>query len=184
MHLILDLGLGERGAVVDAPVDRLQAAIDKAFFEKAVKGLEGAGLVIAGHGLVGLVPAAKAADALELRGLQVHVLLRISATCCEHLSDGQFQPFAAKFLFHLDLDGQSVAVEAGDVGSIKAGHGLRFDDEVLEAFVKRVAQVDGAVGVGRAVVQNVGGAASACLAQLFVETQRGPAGEAKWLIQR
>jgi hypothetical protein len=47
VHLVLDLGLGQRGAVVDAPVNRLEAAVDEAFLEEAVKGLEGAGLVVA-----------------------------------------------------------------------------------------------------------------------------------------
>ena len=94
------------------------------------------------------------------------------------------QLFAAELLVDLDLDGQAVAVPAGDVGSVEAGHGLRLHDKVFEALVERVAEVDGAVGVGRAVVEDVGGAAGAGLAQLFIEAQRGPFFEAKRLILR
>jgi hypothetical protein len=47
-----------------------------------------------------------------------------------------------------------------------------------------MAQVDGTVGIGRAVVQKVGRAALACLAQLFIEMKRGPALKPKWFILR
>ena len=88
MHLVLDFGFGQGGAVVDAPVDGLEAAVDEAFLEEAVEGLEGAGLVVAGHGFVGVVPAAEAADALELRGLQVDVFLRVGAAGIQDLRAG------------------------------------------------------------------------------------------------
>ena len=65
------------------------------------------------------------------------------------------QLLAAEFLVDLDFDGQAVAVPAGDVGRVEAGHGFGLDDEILEALVHRRAQVDGSAGVGRAVVQDV-----------------------------
>ena len=40
--LVLDLGLGEGGAVVDAPVDGLEAFVDEAVFEEVVEGLDDA----------------------------------------------------------------------------------------------------------------------------------------------
>ena len=79
MHLVLDFGVGQGGAVMGAPVDGFQPAIDEALLEEAVECLEGAGFVVAGHGFVGAVPAAEDADALELRGLQVNIFLRIGA---------------------------------------------------------------------------------------------------------
>ena len=62
-----------------------------------------------------------------------------------------------------------MAVEAWDIRGVEAGHCLGFDNEVLEALVERVAEVDGAVGVGRPVVQKVAGRALARLANLLVE---------------
>ncbi len=182
MVRVLDLGLGQCGAVVDAPVNRLESAIDEALLKEAVESLKRAGLVVAGHGFVGRVPAAKAADALELLGLQVDVLLRIGAACIQDRRNGHFELFAAQLLVDLDFDGQAVAVVAGDVGRVEAGHGFRLDHEVLEAFIQRVAQVDGPIGVGRAVVQQIGGAARAGFAQLLIEAQRGPPGQPKRLI--
>ncbi len=42
MHLVLDLGLGEGGLVVDAPEDGLQALVDEALLEEGVEGFEDA----------------------------------------------------------------------------------------------------------------------------------------------
>jgi hypothetical protein len=84
VHFVLDLGVGEGGTVVDAPVNGLEAAINKAFFEEAVEGFESASLVVAGHCFVGLIPTAETADAFELRGLEVNIFLRVGATCIQH----------------------------------------------------------------------------------------------------
>ena len=45
---VFDFGFGERRAVVDAPVDRLQAAIDVALFEEIDERVGDAGLRAAG----------------------------------------------------------------------------------------------------------------------------------------
>ena len=76
VHLVLDLGLGEGGFVVDAPVDGLEAFVDEAALEEVEEGLGDGGLVAVRHGEVGVVPAAEDADALELGALEVDVLLR------------------------------------------------------------------------------------------------------------
>lgn len=52
------------------------------------------------------------------------------------------------------FDGEAVAVPAGDVGAVVSSHELAPDDEVLERFVHEVTEVDGAVGVGGAVVED------------------------------
>ncbi len=97
----------------------------------------------------------KTPDALKLRGLQVDVFLRVGAAGIQDGRNGHLQLFAAELLVDLDLDGQAVAVVAGNVGRIEAGHGFRLDDEVLQALVQGVAEVDGAIGVRRTVVKKV-----------------------------
>ncbi len=77
-----------------------------------------------------------------------------------------------------------MAVPAGDVGGVEAGHGLGFDDEILDALVERVAEVDGAVGVGGTVVEDVFGLAGAGGADLAVEVVLLPLGEACGLVLR
>jgi hypothetical protein len=64
--LVLNLGFGEGGAIVNAPVDGLESAVDEALLKEAVEGFKSAGFVVAGHGHVGFFPAAEAPDALKL----------------------------------------------------------------------------------------------------------------------
>ena len=48
-----------------------------------------------------------------------------------------------------------MAVPAGDERSAKSGHRLVFDDDVLQYLIERVAEVDVAVGVRRAVMEDI-----------------------------
>ena len=67
------------------------------------------------------------------------------------------------------LDRQPVAVPAGDVLRVKPSELLGLDDHVLEHFVECVANVQLAIGVGRAVVQHKQGRADARCAQALVQ---------------
>jgi hypothetical protein len=75
----------------------------------------------------------------------------------------------AVFLLDIQFDRQAVAVPARHIGRVKAGQRLRLEDDVLEDLVDGMADVDVAVGVGRAVMQHPDGAALGVGAQLFVE---------------
>ncbi len=59
MLLVLDLGFGERGFVVDAPVDGAEAFVDETLLEEVVEGFDDAGFVAEGHRQVWVVPATK-----------------------------------------------------------------------------------------------------------------------------
>ncbi len=182
--LVLDFGFGERGSVVDAPVDGAQAFVDEVLFEEVVEGLDDAGLVAVRHGEVGRVPAAEDADALELGALEVDVFLRVFAAGAADGDGVHLEFFAAELLVDFDFDGETVAVPAGDVGGVEAVHGLGLDDEVLDALVEGVAEVDGSVGVGRAVVEDVFWGSGAGGADLGIQVLFLPRGEALGLIVR
>ena len=184
VHFVLDLGLGEGGAIVDAPVDGFEALVDEAVFEEGEERFGDGGLILLRHGQVGICPAAKDAEAFKLRPLEIDVLLRVLAAGATDGDGVHVQLFAAELLVDLDFDGEAVAVPAGDVGGVKAGHGLGFDDEVLDALVESVAEVDGAVGVWRAVVEDVLGCAGAGVANLAVQVFALPCGEASGLVER
>ena len=53
------------------------------------------------------------------------------------------------------FDGQTMAVPARDVAGLPAHEVAGLDDDILEDLVQCVAEMDVAVGVGRAVVQTV-----------------------------
>ena len=99
-----------------------------------------------------------------MRGLEVDILLRISSAGFENGRRGHFQLLAPQLLVYLDLDRQAVAVEARHVRRVKTSHGLRLDDKIFKALIERVAQVQGPVGVGWAIVQQVAGPPSRSLA--------------------
>ena len=181
---VLDFGFGEGGFVVDAPVDGAETFVDEFFFEEVVEGFDDAGLVAVGHGEVGGVPAAEDADALELGALEVDVFLRVLAAGAADGEGVHLEFFAAELLVDFDFDGEAVAVPAGDVGGVEAGHGFGLDDEVLDALVEGVAEVDGSVGVGRAVVEDVFGGSGAGGADLGIQVLLLPCGQAFGLVLR
>ncbi|MNI61955.1 hypothetical protein D3C73_1172480 [compost metagenome] len=67
----------------------------------------------------------------------------------------------AEFLFDLDFDRHAVTVPARHVMRVIAGHVAALDDDVLQDLVDRVADVNVAVRIGRAVVQHETGPAAA-----------------------
>ena len=166
---IFDFGFGERGFIVHAPVDGAQAFIDESVFVEGKERGEHDRLVLRIHGGVGAIEAAEYADALELGALQVEKFLGVLAAFGADVAGLHLQLFAAQFFVDFDFDGQAVAIPAGDVGGVESSHGLGLDDEILEAFVHGGAHVDGATGVGRAVVQDEAGRAFAGLADALVD---------------
>src|SRR5260370_14654822 len=63
---VFNFGFGERGAVVNGPVDGLAAAVYVTFFYEVEKSAGDSGLIIVAHRQIGIVPAAEHAKALEI----------------------------------------------------------------------------------------------------------------------
>ena len=151
--LILDLRLGEGGLVVGAPVHGLEALVDVAVLIHLAEHAHLVGLEALVHGLVGVLPVAHDAHALEAGHLAVDVFLRIVVARAAEIGDAHGLVVELLLLDDGALDGHAVVVPAGDVGRVVAAHGVGADDEVLERLVERVAHVDVTVGERRAVVQ-------------------------------
>ena len=149
--LVLDLGFGERRAAVDAPVHGLQAPVEQAVLPDAAERADLArprsrspssgrdGPSRPARPGAGSRPSGARSARRRTRG-------RARAACwargCGRASSRSV------------LDRQAVAVPAGHVGRVEARHRLGLDHDVLQDLVDRVADVDVAVGVGRAVVQD------------------------------
>ena len=80
-----------------------------------------------------------------------------------------------EFFLDLPFDRQSVTVPAGDVVGFPPRHLMRADDNVLQRLVQRRADVNIAVGVRRAVVEDELGAALSAPAQFAVQILARPA---------
>ena len=77
--LVLDLGLGQRGSAVEAPVDRLEALVQVAVLENLAERAHFVCLGLEAHGQVGVVPVAEHAEADEVLLLALDLLGRIGA---------------------------------------------------------------------------------------------------------
>ncbi len=117
-----------------------------------------------------MVPVAQHAEALERPS-------RCRSICdCANARHSARNWFASSFgaraavlLLDLQLDRQAVAVPAGDVRRVVAVHRARLHDEVFQDLVDRVADVNLAVRVRRAVVQHEARPAARDLAQLLIK---------------
>ncbi len=178
--MVLDLGVGQGGALHRAPHHGLGAAIELAGHQELVELADDLGFRAIVHGGVATGPVAQHAQALELLALHVDPLGGVGAAAGAELGLGDLvlaAALGAELFLDLPLDRQAVAVPAGHVVHVLAERELRADHEVLQQLVQRMADVDGAVGVGRAVVQHEQRRAgvAAGLAHRAVQVFRNPA---------
>jgi hypothetical protein len=164
--LVLDFGLSQRRAAIKTPVNRLQALIQIALLKDLADRANLVGFGLESHRQVGVVPFAKHAQANEVLLLTLNLLTGEGTAEFAHLVA---RDVLAVQLLDLVFDRQAVAIPARYVGRIETGQCARADNDVLEDLVHRMADVDIAVGVGRAVVQHEAGPALGCLADLLVE---------------
>ena len=170
--LILDFRFGQRRSAIEAPVDRLQPLEDKATLNHLRQRADFTGLVGEVHGLVGVVPVTQNAETNEVGLLPFDLLGGIGAAAFA----GQLGGLVfAKGGLDLVFDGQPMAVPARHVRSIEASQRLGADDHVLDDLVHRMTDMDVAVGVRRAIVQDEFGAALADLPQLPIQVDAVPA---------
>jgi hypothetical protein len=156
--VVLDLGVGQGGALDRAPHHGLGAAIELAGGQELVEFGDDRGLGREVHGGVAVPPVAQHPQALELGFLGLDPLAGIGAALAAELFGRDLvlaAALAAELLLDLPLDRQAVAVPAGHVVDVVAQGEAAADHEVLQRLVQGVADVDRAVGVGRAVVQHI-----------------------------
>ncbi len=175
--VVLDLGLGERRAARDAPVDGLLGLVDEALLGEGGELAHDRRLVAGRHRQVGIGPLAHHAEPLELVALDAHELLGVLAALLPERDRRHRVLLRAQVALDLELDRQAVAVPAGPVGSVVAHHRAAAHDDVLQDLVEGGAEVDVAVGVGRPVVQHEARRALAGPAELAVEVLLLPARE-------
>ncbi len=143
---------------VEAPVDRLQAAIQVALLQQLAERADLVGLVAKVHRRVRMVPVAQHAEPLEVLLLPLDLLGRVGAA--QPLRFRGRQVLAVRLL-DLHLDRHAVAIPARHVRRVEARQRAALDDRVLQDLVDGVADVDVAVRVRRAVVQDEARAARA-----------------------
>ena len=154
---ILDLRLGQRGAIFGAPVYSLHALVDIALLGHLTKDLHLAGLKLRAQSQVGVVEVALHTQTFELFVHHINVLggkLAADAAQFQLGNAGLFVPQGAQCL---ELDGQTMGIIAGHIGGAVALHVLATDDDILDNLIQSSAHMDAAVGIRRAVMQDEAG---------------------------
>ncbi len=167
---VFDFGLGERGVALLAPMDGLAAAIDLAFEVHVLEDLDIAGLEVGDIGKIRVIPIGVDAEALKALALDAHVLRGPFATQPAQLGLAGFLHLVGT-QGHLDhvLDGLAVAVPTGHVGREITALRMAFVHEVLDDLVEGMPDMDGAVGVRGAVMQDERLAVLVLLEHCFVD---------------
>ena len=152
---VLDLGLGQRGVAVLAPVNRLVAAINHALIEHGLEDLDIGGVMLVIERQIGVVPVAEHAQTAEASLLKLDVLdSELVAKLTDLGRGGLVELLGAELLLDLMLDRLTMAVPTGDIGNLIALHHPVAVDHVLGDLVHGMADVDRTVGVRRTVVQH------------------------------
>ena len=178
--VILDLGLGQRGLFNRRPHHGLRALIQRAVHQELHEFLGDHAFGVEIHRQIGIVPLAGDAQTFELVALDVDPALgELAAFLTEVDNVHVILVLALLAVLFLDLpfDGQTVAVPAGNIACIVAHHLVRAHDHVLDGLVQRVADMQVAVRIGGAIMQDEGLAVASCLAQAIIDADLFPPGQ-------
>ena len=182
---VLDFRLGERRVAVRAPMDRLAAAIDCTAVEDSLEDFDVGRIVIVHVGEVRVFPLGKHTQPLETLALRVDLLDGHLAAELADLLGGQLvELLSTEHGLDLVLNRLTMAVPAGHIGGAEAAHRLVAVDYVLRNLVLRVAEMNGAVRVRRAIMQDKGLSVLVLLLQLLVNMVLFPLREALGLVFR
>ena len=108
------------------------------------------------HGQVRTRPVAQHAQADKVFTLAVDLLSGIFAALGGEFSGGEFLTRLAIFLLHFQLDRQTVAVPTWNVRRVIARQSFGLNDNVFQNLVNRVTNMNAAIRIRRAIMQNEG----------------------------
>ena len=155
----------------------LLALVDEPLLDEPSQGARDRGLIPEVHRDVGMIPVAEDAEALEFLRHHADEALRVAAARPAEVGHRHVAPPRTELALDAKLDRQTVTIVARDVRRVVARHRARLDDEVLQDLVERRSEVDLAVRVRGAIVQDEFRRAFTALRDLPVEVHGLPPGE-------
>ena len=172
---VFNFCFGQRGAAIQAPVHRLEAAHDVAAIDDLGEATQLFGLEGRLHRQVRLVPIGEHTKTLEVFTLLGDLLVGVFAALLAEGLGVELVADLAEFLFDLQFNRQAVAVPTRHERRLVAVEACGLHHHVLEDLVDGVADVDVTVGVGRAVDEVIRRQSGGCLLHLGVEALLLPA---------
>ncbi len=174
---VFDFRFRQRGFFHHAPQHRAQAAIQRAVQHEFADFDGDRGLRGEIHRRIPVRPVAVDAEAAEFARLHRHEMRGMGAAFGAEIDQRDVvlvAPGFAVLLLDLPFDRQAVAIPAGDVMRVVARHLAASVDHILEDLVQRMADMDVAVRVRRAVMQNEFFPPLPCFAQPVPQPQCAP----------
>src|SRR5262249_22439853 len=121
---------------MNAPVNRLLPFVDETLLNESPENSRDRRLIPEVHRQIGTVPRAENAEALKLFSHRTDEAFGVGPARAAELRHGHVSLFRTELTVHLQLDRESVAVEANHIRCVVAGHRSRLDDELLENLVE------------------------------------------------
>ncbi len=106
------------------------------------------------HGEVRVRPVADELQADEILPLAVDLLARVIATLTTECRCIHFLPNLADLFLNVELNRQAMTVPTRNIRRVKAAEGLALDDNILEDLVDRMTDMNLAIGIRGAIVQD------------------------------
>ena len=154
--VILHFRFRQRGTAVYAPVHRLGAFMQMAVADDFAQRANDIGFGFEVHGQVRMRPVAQHAEADKVFTLAVDLLGGIFAALGAEFCCGELLARLAVFLLYFQLDRQTVAVPARNVRRVIARQSFGLNDNVFQNLVYRVTNMNAAIRIRRAIMQNEG----------------------------
>ena len=152
--LVFHFRFGQRRTVKDAPIHRLQTAIDVTLLVEIQKRAGDRSLIARIHGQIRPVPLPQDSQTLEFDLVLLNKPRGELPAHAAKFRRRHFAGLAAQFFFNFRLDGQAVAIPTWNVRRAKPRHGLGFHDHVFHDLIQPRAQMDFTGGIRRPVVQH------------------------------
>ncbi len=154
--VILNFRLSQRRTAVHAPVHRLGAFVQMAVTDDFTQRTNDVGFGFEVHGQVRMRPVAQHAQTDKVFTLTVNLGGSVFAAFRAEFSCGELLAWLTELLLYFQLNWQTVTVPAWNVRRVKAHEAFGLHDNVFQNLVYRVTNMNAAIRIRRAIMQNEG----------------------------
>ena len=174
MVAVLDFRFSQSGAAIKAPVHRPQIAVNVTLAMKLPQHGNFGRLVLGRKGQVRRAPISDCSEPNELLALRVDPFFSEFAAELAHFELWDGADSLAKVTRNLMFDRHPVTVPSGHKRRAITHHRARTHDKILQNLVECGAEMNPAIGVGRAIVEHPWRCVLASLHQPPVEAASPP----------
>ncbi len=154
--IILNFRFRQRGTAVNAPVYRLRTFLQVTVADDFTQRTNDVGFSFEVHGQVRMRPVAQYAKTDKVFTLTINLGRCVFTALGAELSSGELLARLAVFLLYFQLDRQTVAVPARNVRRVIARESFGLHDNVFQNLINRVTNMNAAIRIRRAIMQNEG----------------------------